>query len=56
MGQEATVVLLDHFGRVLDSIARLLKAAGLLQDVGRQNISEVVGPCGSRPLIAPRWV
>ena len=40
--QESPVVFGDHLGRVLDGVARLLVGAGDLEDMGRQNVADVV--------------
>lgn len=35
-------MLLDHVGLILDGVARLLVTAGLLQDVRRQHVADIV--------------
>lgn len=54
--KEAPVVVGNHFRRVLDGITCLLVRAGLLQNMGCKYVGTLCGPCGSRPLIAPRPV
>ncbi len=54
--QKATVVLLNDIGRILNCVAGLLVGSGLLQNMRRENVRRLCGPCGSRPLIAPRPV
>ena len=49
-------MLLDHVGRILDGVTGLLVGTGLLQDVGREDIADIVWAVGSQPLIAPRPV
>lgn len=46
----------DHLGRVLDRIARLFVGAGLLQDMRRQHVADIVRPVRQQALDRPRFV
>ncbi len=41
--KEATVVLLNYIGCILNCVARLLVGSGLLQNMRRENIPQVMG-------------
>jgi len=54
--QEATIVLLHDVWRVLNGVACLLVGSGLLQNMRRKNVAQVMGSMRQKPLIAPRPV
>lgn len=47
--QETAVVVLHHIRGVLDRVACLLVGPGLLQDMGRQHVADVVWPMRQQP-------
>ena len=46
-------MLCDHIGRVLNGVARLLIGAGLLQNMRREHIADIVGPMRQQPIDRP---
>ncbi len=50
------MVLLHDVWRVLNGVACLLVGSGLLQNMRRKNVAQVMGSMRQKPLIAPRPV
>lgn len=48
--QKAPVVLGDHVRCVLDGVTGLLVGSGLLEDMGGENVSDVMRPVGQKAL------